>query len=127
MHELFEELRTALYSVWHRRWTALAVAWGVCLLGWLVVALIPNSYESKARIYVDVEDVLSEQLGIAGDGKEEIARVRQTLLSSVNLEKVITTTKLGDDIQDRQALERAIASLSEDVKISSEEDNLSSF
>ncbi|UAB77273.1 chain-length determining protein [Erythrobacter sp. SCSIO 43205] len=127
MHELFEELRTALYSVWHRRWIALAVAWGVCLLGWLVVALIPNSYESKARIYVDVEDVLSEQLGIAGDGKEEIARVRQTLLSSVNLEKVITTTKLGDGISDRQALERSIASLSKDVEIQSEEDNLFSI
>lgn len=127
MNELFEELRAALYSVWHRRWVALGVAWGICLVGWLVVAMIPNSYESKARIYVDVEDVLSEQLGIAGDGKEEIARVRQTLLSSVNLEKVITTTKLGDGISDRQSLERAIASLSGDVEIQSEEDNLFSI
>ncbi|MEM1050721.1 MAG: XrtA system polysaccharide chain length determinant [Pseudomonadota bacterium] len=124
MNELFEELRAALYSVWHRRWLALAVAWGVCLLGWLVVALIPNTYESKARIFVDVDDVLSEQLGIAGDGKEEIAHVRQTLLSSVNLEKVITTTKLGDGISNRTELESAIASLSEDVEVESEEDTL---
>ena len=124
MNELFEELRAALYSVWHRRWIALGVAWGVCLLGWLVVALIPNTYESKARIFVDVDDVLSEQLGIAGDGKEEIAHVRQTLLSSVNLEKVITTTKLGDGIADRTQLEAAIAALSEDVKVESEEDTL---
>ena len=116
MNELFEEMRAALYSIWHRRWIALGVAWGVCLLGWLVVALIPNTYESKARIFVDVDDVLSEQLGIAGDGKEEIAHVRQTLLSSVNLEKVITTTKLGDGIADRTQLEAAIADLSKDVQ-----------
>ena len=83
MDEIFDEVRTALYTVWHRRWIALAIAWGICLLGWLAVAMIPNSYEARARIYVDVEDVLSEQLGIAGDGREEITRVRQTLASNV--------------------------------------------
>lgn len=127
MNEVFEELRTALYSVWHRRWLAIAIAWGVCLLGWLVVAMIPNSYESKARIYVDVDDVLSEQLGIAGDGREEITRVRQTLLSSVNLEKVITATKLGEEISERSQMDGAIAKLSKNVKVESEEDNLFSI
>ncbi|AWW74900.1 chain-length determining protein [Erythrobacter sp. KY5] len=127
MNELFDDLRTALYSVWHRRWLVLAVAWGVCLLGWLVVALIPNSYESKARIYVDVDDVLSEQLGIAGDGQEEIREVRQTLLGSVNLEKVITATKLGQDISQQSEMDTAIARLSENVKVESEEDNLFSI
>jgi polysaccharide chain length determinant protein (PEP-CTERM system associated) len=127
MNEVFDELRTALYSVWHRRWLALGVAWCVCLVGWLIVALIPNTYESKARIYVDVDDVLSEQLGIAGDGREEITRVRQTLLSSVNLEKVITATKLGDEITERSELDTAIADLAEDVRVESEEDNLFSI
>ncbi len=127
MNEIFEELRTALYSVWHRRWTALAVAWGVCLLGWLVVAMIPNTYESKARIYVDNEDVLSDQLGIAGDGREEITKVRQTLLSSENLEKVITSTKLGEGISGRSEMNAAIAELSEQVRVESEQDNLFSI
>ncbi|MEL6531327.1 MAG: XrtA system polysaccharide chain length determinant [Pseudomonadota bacterium] len=127
MNEIFEELRTALYSVWHRRWIALGVAWAVCLLGWLVVALIPNTYESKARIFVDVQDVLSEELDIAGDGEEEIMKVRQTLLSSDNLSKVITSTKLGDGISGRSQLEAAIADLSEDVRIESEADSLFSI
>lgn len=124
MDELLDEMRAALYTIWHRRWLALAIAWGVSLLGWLAVALIPNSYESRARIYVDVEDVLSEQLGIAGDGREEITRVRQTLASNVNLEKVIKGTKLGQDITDRGALNAAVADLSENVSVRSEEDNL---
>ncbi len=124
MSEVFEELRAALYSVWHRRWLALGVAWGVCLLGWLVVAMIPNSYQSRARIYVDLDDVLSEQIGIAGDGKQEIMRVRQTLASSVNLEKVIRSTRLGEEIQDRGQMAAAIADLAKKVEIKSEEDNL---
>lgn len=124
MSEIFDELRAALWSVWHRRWIAIAVAWGVCLLGWLVVSMIPNAYESKARVYVDVEDVLSKQLGIAGDGKEEIMRVRQTLSSAKNLEKVITTTRLGEGITERGALDAAVAVLEKKVKVTSEQDNL---
>ncbi len=124
MTEIFDELRAALWSVWHRRWLAIAVAWGVCLLGWLVVGMIPNAYESKARVYVDVQDVLSKQLGIAGDGKEEIMRVRQTLSSAKNLEKVITSTRLGEGITERSALDTEIATLEKKVKVTSEQDNL---
>lgn len=124
MSEIFDELRAALWTVWHRRWMAIATAWGVCLLGWLVIAMVPNAYESKARVYVDVEDVLSKQLGIAGDGKEEITRVRQTLSSAKNLEKVITATRLGDGITERGALDAAIAELEKKVKVTSEQDNL---
>lgn len=124
MSEIFDELRAALWSVWHRRWIAIATAWGVCLLGWLVIAMVPNKYESKARVYVDVQDVLSRQLGIAGDGKEEIMRVRQTLSSAKNLEKVITSTRLGEGITERGALDAAIAELEKKVKVTSEQDNL---
>lgn len=124
MNEVFEDLRAAVFSVWHRRWLALAVAWAVCILGWLVVALIPNAYESQARIYVQLEDVLAEQIGIAGGAKRDITRVRQTLASSVNLEKVIRSTRLGDEVADQKDMEAAIAGLTESVSIRSEEDNL---
>lgn len=124
MSEIFDELRAALWSVWHRRWIAILVAWGVCLLGWLAVSMIPNTYESKARVYVDVEDVLSKQLGIAGDGQEEIMRVRQTLSSAKNLEKVVTATRLGEGITERGALDAAIAELEKNVQVTSEQDSL---
>ncbi len=124
MDDIFDQVRTALYSVWHRRWIALGVAWAICVVGWLVVAMIPNSYESRARIYVDVEDYLSRQLGIAGDGKEEITRVRQTLASNVNLEKVIKGTELGEGITDRGQMNAAIEALAKKVSVRSEEDNL---
>jgi len=125
--EILDEVRTALYTVWHRRWLALGVAWAVCLAGWAIVALIPNSYESRARIYVDVDDVLSEQLGIAGDGKEEIDRVRQTLASNVNLEKVVNGTKLGEGITERGQMNAAVAALSEKVRVRSEQNSLFSI
>ncbi|MEM6266217.1 MAG: chain-length determining protein, partial [Pseudomonadota bacterium] len=127
MNEIFEELRAALYSIWHRRWLAIATAWGVCLLGWLAVALIPNSFEAKASIYVDVEDVLSDEMDIANDGEEEIRRVRQTLVSAINLEKVISATKLGEEITERGQMDAAIEELRKNVQVRSEEDSLFSI
>ncbi|MEM7779057.1 MAG: XrtA system polysaccharide chain length determinant [Pseudomonadota bacterium] len=127
MNEIFDELRTALYSVWHRRWLALAVAWGVCLLGWLVVAMIPNSYEAKARIFVDTRDVLSDTLDVRTNGEDEIREVRQTLLGTENLRKVITATKLGEGVDGQSAMNTAIANLAENVSVQSEEDNLFSI
>lgn len=124
MTNIFEEVRIALYSVWNRRWIALGVAWLVCLLGWLVVATIPNSYESKARIFVQIDDVLSDQIGIGGDRKRDIERVRQTLTSAVNLAKVVRATRLGDKVTSDKAMEGAVAGLAGTIKVVSQQDNL---
>lgn len=125
MNLLFEELRAALWSVWNRRWLALGIAWVVCLLGWLVVTLIPNTYESHARIFVQLDDVLAEQIGLGTASRERsIERVRQTLVSAVNLEKVVRSTALGDGIADASGMERAIAELTKDIKVTSEGENL---
>ena len=53
MTSLYDEFRVALHSVWTRRWLVLAVAWGICILGWLAIASIPNRYDSRARLLVD--------------------------------------------------------------------------
>ncbi len=124
MNEVFDEFRSALHSVWHRRWLALAVAWGVCVLGWLVVAMIPNSYESKSRIFVQRDDVLTQQIDIANGGEKEIQRLRKTLVSAVNLEKVIRSTKLGEGVQSQRDMEGAVGALTQKVTVKSEEDNL---
>jgi polysaccharide chain length determinant protein (PEP-CTERM system associated) len=125
MNELFEEARAALWTVWNRRWLALGVAWGVCLLGWLIVALIPNSYESKARIFVQLDDALAQQIGLAAGAREkDIERVRQTLTGAVNLEKVIRSTRIGDSITTPVEMEREIAELAKDILVLGQGDNL---
>ena len=128
MNGVLTELRIAASSAWQRRWLALAVAWGVCLLGWLAVAMFPNSYESKARIFVQLDDVLAEQIGIGpNDSRRDLQRVRQTLTSAVNLEKVIRATRIGDSVGDRREMELAIADLAKRVEVVSDQDNLFSI
>ncbi len=124
MQEVFDEIRSALHTVWNRRWLALGVAWAVCVVGWLMVALIPNSYESRARIYVELDDVLSKQLDISGEGQQAITKVRQTLTSSVNLEKVVRSTRLGEKVDTQREMQNAIEDLTRKVEIKSTQDNL---
>jgi len=125
MNSLYEEVLAAIHGVWHRRWIALGVAWAVCLLGWLVVALVPNSYQSRARIFIQLDDALAEQVGIGvADRKRDIDRIRQTLTSAVNLEKVVRSTRIGDTIETPKQMETAVLGMAKDIKVVSQQDNL---
>lgn len=125
MNGLYDEIRVAVHSVWNRRWLALAVAWGICLLGWLVVALIPNSYESKARVFVEMQSILSDKVGIESrDRKRNMDRVQETLASTINLEKVVRGTDLNLSVSSDRELAGKVEMLRKNIKIESEKDNL---
>lgn len=125
MNGIYEEVLAAIHSVWHRRWIALGCAWAICLAGWLAVALIPNSYQSRARIFIQLDDALAEQVGIGvADKKRDIERIRQTLTSAINLEKVVRATRLGDTIETPKQMEGAVLSLGKHVSIVAQQDNL---
>lgn len=125
MNNIYDEILIALHSVWNRRWLALAVAWGICLLGWLAVAMIPNSYESRARVFVQMQSILSGKLGITpGEQQKEIDRVRQTLTSTVNLEKVVRGTDLSLSVGSDRDLAGKVEMLRGNIKIVAQQDNL---
>jgi uncharacterized protein involved in exopolysaccharide biosynthesis len=118
MGNLLEELRSALWAIWNRRWLALGVAWGVCVLGWLMVALVPNTYESDARIFVQLDDMLADQIGItAATRDKDIARVQSTLTSDVNLEKIVRSTRLGDKVTNPAQMQSAVAALQKSIVV----------
>ena len=124
MNSLYDEFRIAVHSVWNRRWLALAVAWGVCLLGWLVVALIPNKYESKAQIQVRTQSMLSSQAGFDPQTqRRDIQQLAQTLISSANLAKVVRGTDLGSTIATDQELAGKIEGLRANIEVKAEQDD----
>ncbi|MER2526320.1 MAG: Wzz/FepE/Etk N-terminal domain-containing protein, partial [Candidatus Competibacter denitrificans] len=58
MNELIEQILSYLRGIWHNRWYAIACTWLVCLIGWVVVLLLPDQYQASARVYVDTQTVL---------------------------------------------------------------------
>lgn len=125
MGSLYDELRGALHAVWMRRWLALAVAWGVCLAGWLVVSQVPNAYESRARIFVQLRQLIpTEGVNMAAEQAKDLDRVRQTLTSAVNLEKVVRGTDLARSVSSDRDVAEQVAALQKKIKLTAQQDNL---
>lgn len=125
MNGLYDEIRVAVHSVWTRRWLVLAVAWGICILGWLAVASIPNRYDSRARLLVEVNQILPDD-GTGGSfgGGQQIDQIRETLTSARNLEKVAATTGLiGADAGERDKA-GAVAMLQQNIKVVPQQQNI---
>ncbi|MEY2943130.1 MAG: hypothetical protein RLY97_1144, partial [Pseudomonadota bacterium] len=125
MNTLYDDFRSALHSVWQRRGLSLAVAWAICLIGWAVVWMIPSTYKSDARIFVQLYDPLSTQVGMGdADRKHSLDQIRDTLTSAQHLEQVVKSTPLGNNITSRSQMESAVAGLSKAIKVTAEQDNL---
>lgn len=125
MNGLYDEIRIALHAIWTRRWLALAVAWAVAVLGWLIVSQIPNSYQSDARIFVQMQTILPNAMGItAADQQKDVDTVRQTLTSAANLEKVVRGTDLANTVSSPADVADRVAGLQKAIKITAQQDNL---
>jgi polysaccharide chain length determinant protein (PEP-CTERM system associated) len=96
VNQIVEELLIALRAIWRRRWLAIAVMWGVALLGFAVVWVMPNRYEANARIYVDTQTVLKplmQGLAFQPDTDQQVRMLAKTLVSRPNVEHILKATR----------------------------------
>lgn len=125
MDGLFEQIRIAIHSVWRRRWLALGVAWGLCALGWLVVALLPNKYESQAKVSIQTQALLSDRIGISpAERQAAVDRVRMTLTSTGNLEKVVRRTDLNKQVASPADLAGQVGAIRNNIVVTALPDNV---
>lgn len=124
MNGLYDEFRVALHSVWTRRWQVLAVAWGICILGWLAVASIPNRYDSRARLLVDINEILPDEVQAGSSGRQQIDQIRETLTSARNLEKVAVTTGLLPAGASEREKAGAVSMLRGSIKVLPQQENI---
>jgi len=113
--------------MWQRRWYALATAWAVTLVGWGLVATIPDKYESSARVYVDTDTLLRplmRGLAIDVDVMQQISFMQRTLLSRPNLEKIARMTDMDLKVTTDLQMDQLIRKLSGGIRISSQGGNL---
>jgi polysaccharide chain length determinant protein (PEP-CTERM system associated) len=126
MDGLYEQFRIVLHQVWQRRWLALAIAWVIAFAGWTAIAFIPNSYEAKARMFVQAQQVLPSEAaaGPPQDQQANLLRLKQTLTSNENLTRVVRRTELNGLAGDEAGLGATVAALREKIKITALPDNL---
>ena len=116
-----------LRAAWRRRWLGVVVAWLVCGLGWVGTYMIPNQFESNARLFVDADAILTPLLrGIAADSAPttQLEILQRTLLSKPNLEKLISKTDLDLTLNGPSDRERMIGRLALEIKVTPQTKNL---
>ncbi|GAB6054305.1 Wzz/FepE/Etk N-terminal domain-containing protein [Magnetospira thiophila] len=122
-----DQILSYIPAIWRRRWHVVWVAWLVCLIGWPIVAFIPDKYESKARIVVDTDSMLRpllQGLTVETNNLQQIEIMHRTLLSRPNLEKVIRMTDLDIAAKNDTDTEELIQGLQEHVKVTAQRTNL---
>lgn len=122
MQELFAQLLLILRGAWRYRWQALALTWFIALLGWFLVATIPDEFEARTEVYVDTESLLKPLLqGIAvnRDVMSQVAMMQAVMLSKPNLEKVARETDMFLDAPTRREQEQVVDELANRITLSS--------
>lgn len=120
MEELVRQVVGYLRGMWRFRWWGLALAWIVGIAGGVVIYMMPDKYESTARVYVDTQSVLRplmSGLAVQPNVDQQIAILSRTLINRPNVEKLITMADLDLGVRDRQDREALIAQLTRDLKI----------
>lgn len=127
MQQTLDQLLGLLRQVWRGRWTCLAIAWAVAVLGCLVVVLLPSRWESTARIYADTDGMLGpllKGLTVETDLSRQLDVMQRTILSRPNLERVIDRAGLAHRATDPIAAERLVAELKARIRVTSQGWNL---
>lgn len=127
MNESRIDIITYVAQVWRRRWYAMNVATAFCLLGWTVIALLPDKYQASTRIYVDTQSLLSplmKGIAVEFDLDQQVAIMQRTLLSRPNLESVMRVTDLDLTADTPARREDMLNRLRDNTKVTSDSKNL---
>ena len=92
MNELLRQFAIIADDMWRRRWIGLAVAWVVAVAGAVMLWLIPDRYETTARVYVDTQTVLKplmHGLAVQPNIDEQIGMLARTIIARPNIEKIM--------------------------------------
>jgi polysaccharide chain length determinant protein (PEP-CTERM system associated) len=113
-----------LRMTWMYRWLALAVAFLLCVAGWLAVLSLPNQYEVSTRLYIDTKSMLRPLLRglVVSDNslQDTVALMRRTLLTRPTLEELSRRTDLDLRATTPAAQDRLIADLASRIGISAQ-------
>ncbi|MBB5203967.1 polysaccharide chain length determinant protein (PEP-CTERM system associated) [Inhella inkyongensis] len=106
--------------VWKYRWIGLGVAWLVGVVGLVGSFLVPNRYESSARIYVDTQSILKPLMGglaVQPNVEMQVTQLSKTLISRPNIEKLIRMADLDLKKQTKAQQEAQIEHLMKTLSI----------
>lgn len=121
MDLLLSQLFAAARRVWKYRWVGLGLAWLLGLVGLVVAFVVPNRYESSARIYVDTQSILKplmSGMAVQPNVEMQVTMLSRTLITRPNVEKLVRMADLDLKKQTKIQAEAQIEHLMKTLAIS---------
>lgn len=123
MREQIEFIIAELRGMWRFRAAALVVAWLACVAGWGVVLWLPDTYSSRAQVYVDTNSQLRpilDRLAVDSDVGDRLDLVTKAMLGQQQLEDVVLATDLSLRISESNTLTDIVQGLRKRVTIAND-------
>lgn len=127
MAEMFDSLRGMLWGCWRYRWPAIAVAWAICVAGWIVVMLIPDVHRASTRVYVDTQSTLRpllQGLAVNSDVLNDVGMMERAIMSRPNLERLARDADMDILAKDQSSFDGLISQLQSSIKLTRDGKNI---
>ena len=127
---LFLGVYQELLRAWPNRWLGFFIALVITAIVGLTVIVLPDQYQSKAKVYINSSVVLEpllQGLAVSDDAENRVRLLRvlqSTLVSKENVERLVRTPGMGFDAATPAARGRAYGLIKSGVTVTEEEQNL---
>ncbi len=111
MEEFIASALAAARGMWRYKWWGLAAAWLAGLVLAVVVLVLPDQYEARARVFVDTQSVLKplmQGLAVPTNVEQQVAILSRTLISRPNVERLIRMADLDLAVKTREQRETLV-------------------
>ena len=119
-----KDLFTALIDETSRGWVyrnfGLLIAWVIAIAAAGIAVALPDRYTARAQIYVNTDTLLRpllKGLTVDSNGEQQVSILQKTLLTDVNLSKVLLQADEDLKVASRSDLAGAISSLRSQIRI----------
>lgn len=120
MEDIVKQVLSSLQGIWQYRWYAVVVMWLVATLGWTKVMLLPDDYQTTARVFVDTQSILKPLLSgmtTVPNLEQQVAIMSRTLLSRPNIERVMRMVDMDVAATTPREHELALETLMSKIRI----------
>lgn len=125
MGGIYQEFLLALHDMRIRRMFALGVAAAICLAGWAGAWFVPNRYQAEARIFVQVDNLLPDKIGVSiASRQRQISQFKRTLTSTVTVERLIRDPEIAVFMPKDQRPIDVIIDLRRTIEVVEQQENL---
>lgn len=127
---LFLGIYQEMLRAWPNRWLGFGIALVIASIVALVVTVMPDQYQSKAKVYINsavVLEPLLQGLSVADDAENRVRLLRvlqTTLVNKDNVDRLIKTPGMGFDASTLAARSHAFSVIKAGVTVAEEEQNL---